>query len=195
LVGVGSRDVHADNAVSFVLGAGVGGNLTALAEGGNLDLETAFKNSPLYGLRVGTYGFPIGFEGTLLYSPSALVGGVFEGQVDATANILYTEANVLVIILPGPVSPFVTAGAGLHYLDFNVADLLKFSNAKLGWNWGGGVKLNVARAALRFDVRDHISTFGLGDVGLGGIGSILGLSDTDARVHNVEVSFSVGIRF
>ena len=32
-------------------------------------------------------------------------------------------------------------------------------------------------------------------VGLGIIGDILGLASTDARVHNVELSFGVGIRF
>ena len=193
-LGLGVNEARADGAVSFVLGAGLGGNLTAL-DNGNLDIETAFKNSPIYGLRVGSYGFPIGFEGSLLYTPSALVGGIFDDQIQATANILYTEANVLVILMPGPVAPFVTAGAGLHYLDFNIADFLKLNKAKLGWNWGGGVKVNVARMQLRFDVRDHISTFGLGDFGLGDLGTLFGLAQTDVRVHNVEASFGIGVRF
>ena len=35
----------------------------------------------------------------------------------------------------------------------------------------------------------------LNDFGLGIIGDIIGLASTDARVHNVELSFGVGIRF
>ena len=192
--GVGARDARAEGALSFVIGAGFGGNFSVLSEP-DLDLATAFKNSPLYGVRIGSYGFPLGFEGTLLYSPSALVGGAFDDQIEAKANILYTEANMLVIFLPGPVSPFITGGLGLHYFGFSVADFLTSNNAKFGWNWGGGLKINVERVALRFDVRDHVTTFGLGDFGLGIIGDLIGITGTDTRVHNVELSFSIGIRF
>ena len=55
--------------------------------------------------------------------------------------------------------------------------------------------MNVSRVALRVDIRDHITTIGLNDFGLGIIGDIIGLASRDARVHNVELSFGVGIRF
>lgn len=187
---------QADSEVSFVVGASVSGNISFLDEGFDFDdFQTAIKNSPLFGIRVGTYGFPIGFEGSLTYSPAALTGGVFDDLVEANTNILYAEANVLVIILPGPVSPFVTGGLGLHYLDFNVADLVTFDNTKLGYNFGGGLKVNASRVSLRVDVRDHVTTLALDDFGLGILGPILGLGETSARLHNVELSFGVGIRF
>lgn len=193
-LGVSAGQAHADGAVSVFGGANVGGNLSLLTDGGNLDLQTAIKNSPIFGMRVGTYGFPIGFEGSLTYSPSAIIGGIND-QLDINTNILYVEANVLLIILPGPVAPFVTGGVGVHYLGFNFADLATTSQTKFGWNVGGGLKVNLAPVQLRVDIRDHVTTMGLGDLGLGFVGNLIGLGTTDARVHNFELSFGVGIRF
>jgi opacity protein-like surface antigen len=102
---------------------------------------------------------------------------------------------VLIILLPGPVSPFVTAGLGLHYLNFNVADLASFDRSNLGYNIGGGLKVNSSRISLRVDLRDHVTTFGVGDLGLGIIGELIGLSNTESRLHNVELAFGLGIRF
>ncbi len=189
---VAPREARAHNELTFILGAGFGGNFNVLTDP-NLDLRASFQNSPIYGIRVGKYGFPIGFEGSLTFNPSAVVVGAFNQEV--AANLLYTEANVLIIVLPGPISPFVTGGIGLHYVDINLADFLSLSNARFGWNFGGGIKFNVSRLALRFDVRDHVTTFGLDDFGLGTIGDIIGLTNPEARVHNVEASVSIGIRF
>ena len=193
-LGVGARNTHAEGALTFFGGANIGGDLNLLVNDGDFDLQSAIKNSPLFGMRVGSYGFPVGFEGSLTYSPSAIIGGIND-QLDIETNILYVEANAIVIILPGPIAPFVTGGIGAHYLNFNLADLATSSQTKLGWNFGGGVKINVERVAFRVDIRDHVTTIGLNDFGLGFIGDIIGLTSSDARVHNVELSFGVGIRF
>ena len=186
---------RADSELTFVLGASISGNISFLDEGFDFgDVQTAIKNSPIFGVRIGSYAFPIGFEGSLLYSPAALTGDAFEDLLEAKTNILYAEANVLIIIVPGPVAPFFTVGAGLHYLGFNVADLVTTSNTKLGYNWGGGLKVSASRLTLRVDLRDHVTTIGLDDVGLGIIGGLLGFNES-ARLHNVELSFGVGIRF
>ena len=55
--------------------------------------------------------------------------------------------------------------------------------------------INASKLVLRFDVRDHVTTFGLNDFGLGILGSIVGLDSADARIHNVEISLGLGIRF
>lgn len=190
-----SVGASAESEFTFVGGASISGNISVFDNFDFQDVEAAIKNSPLFGIRIGSYGFPIGVEGSLIYSPAALTGGVFNDLVDAKTNILYTEVNLLVIILPGPVSPFVTGGVGVHYLNFNIADLAGFSKTKFGYNFGGGLKVNASKLALRVDVRDHVTTIGLADTGLGFIGDILGLATTDARIHNVELSFGVGIRF
>jgi len=187
---------NADSEVSFVFGATISGDLSVLSDNFDVvDVQTAVKNSPLFGLRLGTYGFPFGIEGSFIYSPSGLTGGAFEDLVEANASILYTEANVLVIILPGPISPFVTGGVGLHYLSFNIADLVSFDRSKFGYNFGGGLKFNASRVSLRVDVRDHVTTFGFDDLGLGIVGDLIGLSNAETRLHNVELSFGLGIRF
>jgi hypothetical protein len=196
LVLVPAGRAKADSELTFVLGASISGNISFLDESFDFDdFQTAIKNSPIFGLRIGSYGFPIGFEGSLLYSPAALTGDAFDDLVEASTNILYAEANLLVILLPGPVAPFVTGGLGLHYLDFNVADLARFDNTKLGYNFGGGLKVNASRLVLRIDLRDHVTTLALDDFGLGLLGPILGLDQSSARLHNVELSFGVGIRF
>jgi hypothetical protein len=189
-----ARTARAKSAVTGFIGASTGGDITVLTDPG-FDLQTALKTSPIYGFRVGAYGFPIGLEGSLSYSPSSLTGGAFDDQLQAKTSMLYAEANVLIIILPGPVAPFVTGGGGLHSLDFNVADVLNFKRSQFGYNFGGGVMVNASKLALRFDVRDHVTTFGLDDFGLGIIGGIIGLDNADARIHNVEISFGLGIRF
>ena len=186
---------RADSEVTFVGGASISGNISVLSDFDFKDIQTAVKNSPLFGVRVGKYGYPLGFEGSLIYSPSALTGDALNGLVETKANILYTEANLLIIILPGPISPFVTGGVGLHYFGFNVVDLASLSKTKFGYNFGGGLKLNASKLTLRVDVRDHVTTFGLNDAGLGLLGNIFGLANTSARVHNVELSAGVGIRF
>ncbi|HXV60975.1 MAG TPA: hypothetical protein VEK15_09805 [Vicinamibacteria bacterium] len=189
-----AAEVRADAALFVFGGASTGGNITVLSDS-NFDLETAFENSPIFGARVGSYGFPFGFEGTIAYSRANLTGDVLGGAPEVTTNIFYAEANLLVIVLPGPVAPFVTGGFGLHYLDFNIGDFASLDKSKFGYNFGGGVLFNVARVGLRFDVRDHVTTFGLGDFGLGFVGGLIGLADSDARIHNVEVSFGLGFRF
>jgi opacity protein-like surface antigen len=189
-------EAGAEGEIVFVGGASISGDISVLQEGLDLDeVQTSVKNSPLFGLRLGAYGWPFGIEGSLIYSPSGLTGAAIHDVVEANANILYTEANVLFIILPGPVSPFVTGGVGLHYLSFNIADLVSFDRSKFGYNYGGGLKVNASRLSFRVDLRDHVTTFGLDDVGLGIIGDLIGLGETEARLHNVELSFGLGIRF
>lgn len=191
----GARPVQADAALYGFFGASTGGNFTALADGGGVDLETALKNSPVFGARLGIYSFPIGFEGSLTVSPAALEGGAFDGALQGDTNIVYTEANLLLIVLPGPVAPYVTGGVGVHYLDFQIADIVSFDQTKFGYNFGGGLRMNISALALRFDVRDHVTTFGIDDFAFGIIGGLVGIGENDTRIHNVEVSFGIGLSF
>jgi opacity protein-like surface antigen len=187
-------DARADSETTFVGGASISGDISVLNEADIDFVTSSIKNSPLFGLRVGSYGYPLGFEGSLIYSPSGLTGGALNDLIQANANILYVEANLLLIILPGPIAPFVTGGAGLHYFNFNIADLVSFNNAKFGYNLGGGLKINASRVTFRIDLRDHVSTITLDDFSLGLIGDLLGIT-LESRLHNVELSFGVGIRF
>ena len=188
------RYASADSAVSIVFGTNVGGNLELLS-GQSLDIGTSFKNSPMYGVRAGSYGFPFGLEASVVYVPSRLMGGLFEELLPTKTSSLYSEANLLLIMIPGPIAPFVTTGLGVHYLDFKFAELASLAKPKLGWNFGGGLKVDVKRLMFRLDVRDHVTAFGFSDLGLGALGNLLSTSAPESRVHNVELSISVGIKF
>ena len=117
-------------------------------------------------------------------------------------RVTYLDANLLLIILPTAVSPFVTGGVGLQTFDFqgDIAPVALFdvnlvTVNKFGFNFGGGIKANIQRVTLRLDIRDHLTTFTQDDFGLlGEIAEIEGIT-FEETVHNVEVSFGVGIRF
>jgi hypothetical protein len=189
-------EVFAEGEILFLFGASISGDISVLNDELSFrDVETAVKESPMFGLRVGSYGFPFGIEGSFTYSPSSLTGGAFNDQIQANVGIFYTEANVLLIILPGPVAPFVSGGAGLHFLDFTIADLVNFDRTKFGYNFGGGLKIAASRLSIRVDVRDHVTTFGLNDLGLGIIGELFGFGQSEGRIHNVELSVGLGVRF
>ena len=187
--------------ISFTIGALVGGDFEALISADDVSLTTNFKNAPLYGARLGWFGYPLGIEGSLVYSPSGLSGDLQQGLLSIDTRVIYLEANVVLVILPGPVSPYVTGGLGLHSFDFkaNVAQIDQIFSLgevnKLGYNFGGGLKFNLSRISIRAEVRDHITNLKVDDFLFDpAIGELLGIQ-ADQSLHNIEISGSVGIRF
>lgn len=180
----------AEAEATFVMGGLLGGSFVEILEG-DFSLESTFENGPLFGGRLGWYGFPIGVEGSFVYSGSGLTVDIID-DLRVDAKVMYGELNALLIILPGPVQPFVTGGGGLHYFE-----LSEFDSAKVyqfGWNFGGGIKAHVSRLALRFDIRNHRTPFSAGDFDLDEeIAEALGLQSV--ALNNLEISFGVGIRF
>ena len=187
--------------IAFVIGAMVGGDFEALISADDVSLTSNFKNAPLYGARLGWFGYPLGIEGSLVYSPSGLSGDLQESFLTIDTRVIYLEANLVLVILPGPISPYITGGLGLHSFDFkaNVAQIDQtFSLGdvnKLGYNFGGGLKFNLSRISIRAEVRDHITKFTEADFGFDPIiGDLLGIQ-SDQSLHNLEISGSIGIRF
>lgn len=148
------------------------------------NLESSFDTAPLFAGRLGWVGYPLGVEGSISYSPSGLSTSGFE---DIDVKVLYAEANVLVVLIPGPISPFVTGGVGLHRFDVDGADV---DDSRFGYNFGGGVKANLGAITIRGDVRDHVTSFDSNEVL---IPEILVLEDS--TLHNIEVSVGLGVRF
>ncbi len=183
---------------TFFIGGLLGGDLNALDRG---DIVSSFQNGAIYGGRAGWFGYPFAVEGSFGYSPSGLSAVVEDNLLEVDTRVMYLDANALLIILPYAVSPFVTGGAGLQSFDFrgdiqpigvdvNLATVNKF-----GFNFGGGVKGNIGRVTIRVDVRDHPTKFQETDFGIAGeIAEFLGIQ-FEETVHNIEVSFGVGIRF
>jgi hypothetical protein len=188
-----SPAAFAQGEVSGVIGGLLGGNLDVRDD---LTVDTGLNNAILYGFRGGWYGGRAGLEGSYVISPSGLRGEALGGLVDVDTRVNYLEGNALIFFLGGNVSPFVTGGAGLHRIRFNIVDLLETPAInKFGFNFGGGVKANFDRISIRFDIRDHVTSFKAGDFGqLGAIAEILGI-DLDQTLHNLELGFGIGIRF
>lgn len=187
--------------ISFVGGALVGGDFQALISADDVSLTANFKNAPLFGARLGWFGYPLGIEGSLVYSPSGLSGSLQESFLTIDTRVIYLEANAVLIILPGPISPYITGGLGLHSFDFkaSVAQIDEtFSLGdinKLGYNIGAGLKFNLSRISIRAEVRDHFSKLKVEDFIFNPeIGDILGI-ESDQTLHNLEISGSIGIRF
>lgn len=181
-----------------VIGGLIGGDLNSIIDSGGVSISRSLSNAPLYGVRIG-YNIPfIQLEGSFVGSPHGLSLDVQDLPVSIDAKVYYLEANVLVSLLPGFISPFVTAGLGLHYFDFNlaVADFgaADLSFSKLGYNFGGGVKIHLSQLVLRGEIRDHVTPISPEDFGAGDIADELGIN-ADQKLHNVEISFGVGIRF
>lgn len=177
--------VHAQSTeLTFVIGALLGDDVT-LDLGIIGDAKAKFDNAPIYGGRVGWYGFPLGIEASVLYSPTGLTVEPLFFTPDSV-SILYAEVNALLIILPGPVAPFVTGGVGAHRIDFGF-DIGSLNETAFGWNWGGGLKAKIGPIAVRGDLRDHVSNFESSDVL-----SLLGVTNS---FHNWEASLGIGVAF
>lgn len=180
-----------DGEIAFVIGALMGDEL----EFDDIDevddeIGSSFDNSPLYGGRLGIYGHPWGLEGSVVVSPSGLSSDDSPTELDV--RVIYAEGNVLLIPIPGPVSPFATGGVGIHSYKFEGGGL-DITENRLGFNFGGGVKANIGPVSLRGDVRDHVTPFDRDDLDAVLV-PILGLED-DETLHNWEISASVGFRF
>ncbi len=178
---------------SFFLGGLVGGDLTTIVSG-DFSLAGTFQNGRTYGARVGYYTFPLGVEGSFTHSNSGLAATVDlnDISVDLAARVVYMEANAILFLIPGPVQPFVTGGGGLH--SYKLSDLGGLDVNNWGWNFGGGLKINISRVSLRADVRDHMTSVDGAALGIDEeIAELVGLRAQ--RLHNVEFSFGVGFSF
>ena len=70
------------------------------------------------------------------------------------SKVQYGEFNALLIPIPGPVSVFFTIGAGWHHYKFDLslidATTSETTVQKIGWNFGGGIMINIKGLTLLF---------------------------------------------
>jgi opacity protein-like surface antigen len=186
---------RAEGEVTGVIGGMLGGDLNNVLAG-NINVKGAFDNGPIYGARLGWAAGLIGVEGSFLYSPSGVAVTFPNQSLSLNGDVSFLEGNFLFIPIPGPFSPFVTAGAGMHSykLDLDVPSLsLQVADVqKLGFNFGGGIKIKIKSLILRGEVRDHMTSISPGDLDLENIAPDL---FDEQWLHNVEISAGIGIRF
>jgi hypothetical protein len=185
---VGST-ARASTEATFVIGSLLGDDFVELSYE-DLSLKSSFGNAPLFGARFGHFGSILGYEGNIVTTKTDLALG--DDVLSLNTRIVYLEGNLVVMIPLGPIQPFVTGGGGAHY--FSLTDFDDARAVQFGWNFGAGIKVNVSRAAFRFDIRNHRTTFDPESLGLDpDIIDLLGLEMI--RLNNVELSFGVAIRF
>jgi len=182
-----------------VIGGMLGGDLDNIIANQDISVKGAFDNGFLYGVRAGwIHGF-VGAEGSYIYSPTGISISVPGSSIGLDAKTSYLEANFLVIPIPGPVSPFFTIGAGWHTYKFDLGVVNtplgdELTIEKGGWNWGGGLKINIKGLTLRGEVKDHLTKIGPDDFRIADIADELGITN-ETTLHNVEISGGIGIRF
>lgn len=184
--------------ITGVIGGMLGGDLNNLIEG-TASIKSTFDNGPLYGIRVGGIGGWIGAEGSFVASPTGVKVSAPNTPFNLDAKVYYAEGNVLLIPIPGPISPFFTIGAGWHSYNFDLSVIPGSSTneakvEKFGWNFGGGLKINIKALTLRGEIRDHLTKVGPLDFDIAGVAEDLGITN-EVTLHNVEISGGIGVRF
>lgn len=178
----------ADAEVTGVVGAFIGDSLRDVVGVRPGNIGDDFDNAPLYGGRIGWSAFPFLLEGSVVVSPSGLSRQ--DAQIfDVRAT--YAEAGVFLLLFPGPVSPFVGGGIGLHR--FTLDSGSNPTETISGYHLGGGLRVKLGTLGLRVDARDHITPFDSADLDPE-FAELLDLT-RDGNLHNVEVSAGLTISF
>ncbi len=175
--------------VSFVIGALIGDSFRDVL--GVIDLPNIaedFKNAPLFGGRIGVTAFPFAVEGSIIYSPSAIN---LSGGSSFDAKLIYAEAEVQLLLFPGPVQPYIGGGLGFHHFRLQTGNTP--SETVLGYVFGGGIKMAFGTVGARVDLKDHITPLKVADLDPEFRQALFLVRDT--TLHNVELSGGITIRF
>lgn len=174
--------------VSLIVGRFLGDDLIRPDVSVGDFLPTSFADTNVYGVRVGFGLLLIDAEASFLTGKSAL----FEGTpVETDTRFTYLEGTLVVRLLPGPITPFLAAGGGLHRVSFSGPGDPDFTT--FGYTVGVGAKVMLGKIGARADVRDHITPMNVADLDQDVL-DFLGL-DADATLHNFELSVGLVVRF
>jgi hypothetical protein len=182
------RPAAAGPEVTFVLGAMIGDSFSDVLQVRPNNITEGFRNAPIFGGRLGWSAFPFAIEGSLLYSPSAITINNL-GSLDA--NLVYAEAELQILILPGPVSPFFAGGIGIHSIQLKLGSMPR--ETMVGYLFGGGLKAAIGSVGLRVDLKDHVSPLDVTKLSPQFL-QVTGLAE-NTNVHNWELSGGLTVRF
>ena len=175
--------------IGFVLGRFVGDDLLERAPVIGPLGSVSITDATVYGGRI-TFGAVLfALEGSVIYTPTSVTLGV--GGTTLSAKFLYGDASVVLQILPGPISPFVAAGIGLHRISWGENGIDSYTT--VGYNAGVGIRVGLGGLGVRADLRDHITPIKLADLDPNLV-NLLGLQG-DVMLHNFELSATLLLRF
>lgn len=174
--------------VTFVLGAMIGDELSDVTQIPGSDLREDIATSPVYGARLGWSAYPFALEGSLVLADSEVN---VAGADPFDARFIYAEADLQLLLFPGPLSPFLAGGIGFHNLKLQTDG--DPSETLVGYILGGGIKATIGSVGLRVDLRDHITPVKADEVEPA-FRNALGIAD-DKTLHNVEFSAGFTVRF
>ncbi len=107
------------------------------------------------------------------------------------ANIVYAEVEAQILILPGPVTPFLGGGIGIHSMQLQVGTNPR--ETAIGYVFGGGLKAAIGTLGLRVDIKDHVTPLEITELDPA-FADAIGVA-VSTNVHNVEFSGGVTIKF
>lgn len=102
------------------------------------------------------------------------------------AHNMYYNAVLHALPTGSPVRPFATGGGG--FSSFFLPGVSTFSgggDTKFGYNYGGGLKFNLYKYGVRFDVRNHVTGKPFGRY----------LPNVEGKLNNLEISVTFSILF
>ena len=174
--------------LTFSLGGMVGDSFADVLQVRPSSLTEGFDTAPIFGGRLGWSAFPFAIEGSLMYSPSA-ISVANAGSLDA--NLVYAEAELQILILPGPITPFVAAGIGLHSMQLTAGNVPR--ETMVGYVFGGGLKAGFGKLGVRLDLKDHITPLDVAELGPEFL-QVVGIAE-NTNLHNIEFTGGITIRF
>jgi len=175
--------------VGFTVGRFLGDDLLERVPLLSTSGKLTFEDGGLYGGRIVMGALLVQLEGSILYTPTALVLGTRTEVV--SAKFLYAEASGLISLLPGPIAPFLAAGLGYHRIGWGGDGLSSYNT--LGYNVGVGLKVGLGGLGVRTDLRDHITPMKVDKMDPRLV-DLLGL-ESNVTLHNFEISATLLVHF
>ena len=155
----------------------------SLSDGVRIGGRMAFNPRRFFGHEV-SYSYQHGGLNLLTSTGGANPGEREVGTV--RAHNMYYNAVLHALPSGSPVRPFATGGGG--FSSFFLPGVSTFSgggDTKFGYNYGGGLKFNLYKYGVRFDVRNHITGKPFGRY----------LPNVEGKLNNLEISVTFSILF
>ena len=155
----------------------------SLSNGVRIGGRMAFNPRAFFGHEV-SYSYQ---HGGLNLVTSNEQGNPMESDLGAVrAHNMYYNAVLHALPSGSPVRPFATGGGGFtSFFLPGISTLSGGGDTKFGYNYGGGIKFNLFKYGVRFDVRNHVTGKPFGRY----------LPNVEGKLNNLEISVTFSVLF